>query len=277
MEPQRYSNSQFKVEVGDQVATIWPAKFLDADGHARAEEGGIPAALTLARLLSEMRFDDEIRVIVLHRGGKNHTGNPSSHYRGAAWQKKVNQPQNKWRTWGGIVRLMEIMCLTEKVIVTQLDGDVIGGGCYLALAADFIVARKGSRFMDHHLGMGEAEPFGPPFGFVPGDGGLSLAPLFFSPPIAKEFLMLAKEFTAEELAAQGVINYAVDADKIDGVVADLVARLLKRPAYALAWAKRVANKHVIQQLNLTLDAGVGYQMTGMAQLEMQGWEDRLTL
>jgi enoyl-CoA hydratase/carnithine racemase len=89
--------------------------------------------------------------------------------------------------------------------------------------------------------------------------------------------MLARGFTAEELEERGVINYAVEADKLDGVVADLVKRLLARPAYPLAWAKRVANKHVIHQLNLTLDAGVGYQMIGMAQLEMQGWEDRLTL
>jgi enoyl-CoA hydratase/carnithine racemase len=145
------------------------------------------------------------------------------------------------------------------------------------MAADIVVAVDDARFMDHHLGMGKGDPYGPPYGFVPGDGGLSLAPLFFSPPVAKEFLMLAREFTGQELADRGAINYAVGADEIDAKVAELAKQLLARPAYPLAWAKRVANKHVVQQLNLTLDAGVAYQMVGMAQLEMQEWVDRLRL
>jgi hypothetical protein len=64
---------------------------------------------------------------------------------------------------------------------------------------------------------------------------------------------------------------------VDAVVADLVTRLLKRPAYPLAWAKRVANRHVVDQLNRTLDAGAGYEMIGLSQLERQGWVDKTTL
>ena len=61
---------------------------------------------------------------------------------------------------------------------------------------------------------------------MPGDGGVSLAPLYFSPPLAKEFLMLGREYTARELAQHGLINYAVPASELDATVANLVWRLL---------------------------------------------------
>ena len=95
--------------------------------------------------------------------------------------------------------------------------------------------------------------------------------------IAKEMLMLGKSFTAKELAAQGVINYAVPESEVDAKVADLVKRLLDRPAYPLAWCKRAVNKHIVDQLNRTLDAGAGYEMIGLSQLERQGWIDKKSL
>ena len=60
---------------------------------------------------------------------------------------------------------------------------------------------------------------------------------------------------------------------MDGVV----QRLLQRPAYALAWTKRVVNRVVVDQLNRTLDAGVGYEMVSFLQAERQGWKDRIEL
>jgi enoyl-CoA hydratase len=237
----------------------------------------IPGQLALANLLDQLRADDEVRVIVLHRGGPNHAGNSTEHYNSHAWQDHHNDPVNIYRTFSGIVRLHETMAAIEKPIVAQIDGDVIGGGCYIALSADLIVAREDARFCDHHLAMGQAAPLGPPFGLVPGDGGVALAPLFFSPTLAKEFLLLGRGFTAKELEQRGVINYAVPANQVDGVVQGLVERLLKRPAYPLAWAKRVVNRQVVDQLNRTLDAGAGYEMIGLAQLERQGWVDKTTL
>ena len=86
--------------------------------------------------------------------------------------------------------------------------------------------------------------------------------------------MLPRAFTAREFADRGLINYAVPAADVAAKVDELVQRLLKRPAYPLAWAKRVANRHVVDQLNRTLDAGAGYEMIGLSQLERQGWVDK---
>ena len=266
----------FRCELENQVATIWT--HTEEQQHIADTGSKRPTGhVALANLFCDLRRDDAVRVIVLHRGGESFTGNSTEHYEGEHWKSRVNEPSNRWRTSMGIARLLETMAAIEKPIIAQVDGDLIGGGVYLALSSDLIVAREDARFIDHHLGMGQTSPIGPPFGFVPGDGGLSLAPLYFSPPVAKEFLMLAKGFTARELADRGVINYAVSENEIDDVVGDLVRRLLLRPAYPLAWAKRVANRGVIEQLNKTLDAALAWQALGISQLERQGWVDKLTL
>jgi len=271
------TSPHFTVKRDGQVATIWARRSEGLKPEEREAASSIPSALALANLFDGLRADDGIRVIVLHRGGVHHGGHTTKRYASEEWKAHHNDPVNIWRTFSGIIRLHEVMASIEKPIIAQVDGDLIGGGCYIALSADLIVAREDARFGDHHLAMGQFDPVGPPFGLVPGDGGVSLTPLYFSPPLAKEFLMLGKSYTAKELAERGIINYAVPENEIDGVVADLVRRLLERPAYPLAWAKRVANRHVVDQLNRTLDAGAAYEMIGLSQLERLGWIDKKTL
>ena len=68
-----------------------------------------------------------------------------------------------------------------------------------------------------------------------------------------------------ELARLGLINYAVPAAELDAKVDDIVQRLLQKSAYALARTKRLLNRRVVDQLNLTLDASVGYEMVNWLQ------------
>ena len=83
--------------------------------------------------------------------------------------------------------------------------------------------------------------------------------LKFSRALAMEYLLLARPFTAKELAAMGVINYAVPRDQLDAKTKEIAGRLLKRNAYALAYNKRVLNKQALAQFNLVHDAALGYE------------------
>jgi enoyl-CoA hydratase len=71
--------------------------------------------------------------------------------------------------------------------------------------------------------------------------------------------MLARPFTAKELAAMGVVNYAVPAAELDAKTNEIATRLLKRNAYALALTKRILNKQVMASFNLVHDAALGYE------------------
>ena len=85
--------------------------------------------------------------------------------------------------------------------------------------------------------------------------------------------MLRRTFSGRELADMHLINRAVPAGELDATVDDFVRRLLQRPAYALAWTKRVVNRHVVEQLNRTLDAGAAFEMVTFLQAERAGFAD----
>ena len=231
----------------------------------------------LGCVFSDLRSDNDIRVIVFtgHPGEFYEPGDPDF-YDNAELRRYVTDPARAYKTFTGIVRTHMAMAEIEKPIVGKITGNAIGFGSSLAFACDLIVAEENVRFIDIHLGQGDV-PYGPRFGIVAGDGGCSLLPLFMTPAKAKEFLFLAKEYTGRQLADMNIINYAVPAAQLDSVTDDIVERLLNRGAFALAWTKRAANRHVVNQLNLTLDAAAAYEMVNFLQIERLNGADPKTL
>jgi enoyl-CoA hydratase len=264
------------VELEPPVCTIRICHPKRAGGHMHWDLGAV---------FSDLRGEDSVRVIVL-TGEK-----PDIFSVGPTTQEyddnvpdlttgnmtPMNDPHRNWRTFTGLVRCHESMAAIEKPIIAKINGENIAFGSSIMFSSDLIYARDDARIGDNHLGMGEIEPYGPRWGMVPGDGGAALAPLYFSPPLAKEYLMLGRTYTGRELADMHLINGAVPADQLDAVVDDVVERLLKRPAYALAWTKRVTNRLLVDQLNRALDAGVGYEMTTFLQIERGGWRENFDL
>jgi enoyl-CoA hydratase/carnithine racemase len=227
----------------------------------------------LGEIFSEMRSDNRIRVIVMTGPGNGnfHAGKRNRYAENPA----PRDQENEWLNFAGLRRFHEETASSEKILVAKVNGDAIGFGQSLVFAADIIVAQEDALIADFHLGMGEIGDYGPPFGVVPGDGGCALIPLFMPPALAKEYLLLGRQFRAAELARLGIINYAVPASRLDATVDGLVERLLKRPAYGLAWAKRIANRRVVNHLNLTLDAAAAYEQLHLMQTEKLGWKDQL--
>jgi enoyl-CoA hydratase/carnithine racemase len=259
------------VELSGQVATIKVR-------HPKMPGGDIH--WDLGEAFSDLRTMDEIRVIVLtgtHEGIFSVGPLTSQYDRQQEPGNDRNDPHRHWHTFTGLVRCHEAMAQIEKVIVAKLNGDAFAFGASILFGCDLIYARPDARVADNHLAMGELEPYGPRYGIVPGDGGMATVPLFMAPTLVKEYLMLGRVFTGQELADMHVINAAVPAEDLDAHVARVVERLLQRPAYALAWTKRVVNRIVVDQLNRTLDAGAGYEMVSFLQAERQGWKDRTEL
>lgn len=279
------------VEMGDyraidvlasgQVATIT----ILASVKKGADQSPPDTHAELASAFTKLRDDNSIRVIVLTgTDGRFHVPPSKEIYMDKKRSARMNEPGVAWRTFMGIIRCHQAMAEIEKPIIAKVNGDAIGFGQSLVFASDIIVASEGAKFMDHHMGgvfsasySGVMKEGGHEFSSVPGDGGAALIPLYMSPAKAKEYLMLAKPYSAVELAELGIINYAVPADELDSKVNDIVNRLLQRGAYALAWAKRVANRRVVEQLNMSLDAGVAYEMVTWLQREKLGWVEKKTL
>lgn len=257
-----------RVEARDQVATVT----MEAPQHYRKPT--VARAWELATALSDLRADNAVRVVVLTgEGGAFGLAPTAESYASGNATRNGTDPHGSWLTFTGIVRCHQTMAEMEKPIVARVNGDAIGFAQSLAFACDLIVAVEDARFVDHHMGgtitasqFGNTSQIGAEqFCAVPGDGGMALVPLFMTPVKAKEALMLAKIYTGSELARMNVINYAVPADQLDAKVDELVGALLQRNASTLAWTKRVVNRHVVNQLNLTLDASVAYEMAYFGQ------------
>lgn len=229
----------------------------------------------LGRVLTELRMDNRVRVIVITGKGDSFlVVRPPESYHTESGRRARTEPRNMWDSFTGTAIMHETMAQIEKPIIAKVNGDAVGFGSSLVFACDLIVAREDAQIADTHMGMGEFPNVGPgEFALIPGDGGTALVPLFMSPAVAKEYLMLARPFTAAELARLGIINYAVPKQELNSTVNELVGRLLKRSAYALAWTKRTANQRVMDSLTKSLDAGLAYEMVNFLQWERMGWAD----
>jgi enoyl-CoA hydratase len=242
-----------------QVATI---ELKRIEKHVREvmrtqKRGGAQRAAEVARALHELREDQNIRVIVITGKNDVFTIPPSSY-------GHHGNPGNDWDIMAGVTKAVEIMCTIEKPVIAKVNGHAVGFGANLVLACDFIVAREDAIIADHHMSAGELQIDGQTVGsadhcMVTGDGGSVFAPLKMPLAMAKEYLMLARPFTAKELAGMGVVNYAMPAEELDAKTNEIVQRLLRRNAYALAMTKRILNKQALAQFNMSHDASLAYE------------------
>jgi enoyl-CoA hydratase len=242
------------VTIQDQIATIEMKRIEQALRGGKGAHRGVE----LARALAELRDDKSVRVIVLTGKEDVFTIPPSSY-------GHHGNPGNDWDITMGCTRALETLCTIEKPVIARVNGHAVGFGASVVMGCDFIVAREDAIIADHHMSCGEIVIDGEVRGsadhcMVTGDGGSVFAPLKMPFNIAKEYLLLAKPFTAKELAALGVVNYAVPADQLDAKTNEIAQRLLKRNAYALALNKRVLNKYAMANFNMVHDAAIGYEM-----------------
>ena len=219
--------------------------------------GGVQRAAEVGRALNELREDNSVRVIIITGKEDVFTIPPSSY-------GHHGNPGVDWDIMSGVTRAVEIMCTIEKPVIAKVNGHAVGFGANLVLACDFIIAREDAIIADHHMSAGELMIDGEQKGsadhcMVTGDGGAVFAPMKMPMNMAKEYLMLARPFTAKELAGMGVVNYALPADQIDAKTQEIAERLLKRNPNALALTKRVLNKQLLAQFNMVHDASLGYE------------------
>jgi enoyl-CoA hydratase len=90
------------------------------------------------------------------------------------------------------VALMEL----PTPVIAAVNGHAYGGGLETALACDFIYAARGARFALSEVRLG----------IMPGGGGTQNLPRAVGERRAKELILTAKAFNAEEGAAWGLIN-----------------------------------------------------------------------
>jgi 2-(1,2-epoxy-1,2-dihydrophenyl)acetyl-CoA isomerase len=125
-------------------------------------------------------------------------------------------------------RVAEAAIESSVPIVAKVNGDAVGAGMAVTLVADFAISVDTARF-----GAGFVK-----VGLVPDTGGTFLLPQMLGLRTAKDLAITGRLVDAEEAAEMGIVNRTVDAEALDGAVADLLETLKSRPTRTIGLIKQ---------------------------------------
>jgi enoyl-CoA hydratase/carnithine racemase len=125
-------------------------------------------------------------------------------------------------------RISERMLFGAKPVVGAVQGWAVGGGFAWTLNCDFALWAEGAVGFLPEIAYGL---------FVSG-GASWLLPRLAAPTVAREMIYRGRRMTAAELAAAGVANRVVPADRLATEVMALAQELAALPPDAVARAKR---------------------------------------
>lgn len=184
----------------------------------------------------------EIRVVVL-------TGRGRAFCTGGDVREIIGELLHRDRD--GLLAFTRLTCDLVRAIralpapvVASLNGTVAGAGAAIALAADFRVAASTARiaFLFTRVGLAGSDM-----------GVAFLLPRIVGLGRATELLMRGEFLEPEEARRIGLYNTVVAPGSLATATEDLVARLARGPARALAATKQALNRELFADLEAALD------------------------
>ncbi len=124
--------------------------------------------------------------------------------------------------------------------ISLVEGETLGGGFEMALAADVVIAEKRARF-----GFPETQ-----FGLFPGMGAFSFLARRISPALAKRLITSGNIYTAAELYEMGVVDLLADDGKGEEMLHHYIKRRQSREGGYFAVDKIMAEHSPISRAEL---------------------------
>lgn len=221
--------------VENRVATIT----LNRPDKRNAFNAGLVTELKEA--FKKADFDENVRVVLLKANGQVFSAGADLAYliQMRNYQFDQNVSDNL-----AMAELFKSIYQHSKVVVAQVEGHALAGGCGLATVCDFTFAVPEALF-----GYTEVK-----IGFIP-----AIVMVFLIRKIgegkAKELLLSGKMISAEEAQHYGLINKVVAADKISETVNNFIHQLVVECS---GDALRITKEMIAHVQNLNLDDAIRY-------------------
>ncbi|MEU0408932.1 enoyl-CoA hydratase-related protein [Streptomyces griseorubiginosus] len=139
-----------------------------------------------------------------------------------------------------------------KPVVAAITGYALGGGCELALCADFRIAAENAK-------LGQPEIL---LGLVPGAGGTQRLARLVGPSKAKDLIFTGRMVKADEALTLGLVDRVVPADEVYPQAHAWAAKLAQGPAIAL----RAAKESIDTGLETDIETGLAVERNWFAGL-----------
>ena len=139
-----------------------------------------------------------------------------------------------------------------KPVVAAVTGYALGGGCELALCADYRIAAEDAK-------LGQPEIL---LGLIPGAGGTQRLARLIGPSRAKDLIFTGRQVRASEALELGLVDRVVPAAEVYEQAREWAAKLARGPALAL----RAAKESVDTGLDAGIDTGLAVERTWFASL-----------
>ncbi len=143
-------------------------------------------------------------------------------------------------------------------VIAAVNGAAVAGGLELVLMCDFAYASKTARFALSEVSLG----------LMPGGGGTQTLPRAVGERRAKELILAARPFSAEEALAWGVVNRVCEPARLIGETLEAASRIAANAPLSVAQARRAIRD------GLQRDLAAGLQVEIDAYNRLVGTEDR---
>ncbi|MFS1525769.1 enoyl-CoA hydratase [Microbulbifer sp. 2304DJ12-6] len=252
--------TKIKISANETVGRVTTDIFYEEEHPVLYKVDGPIAYLTLNRVKyhnsqnSQMLYalddsfykacdDDHVKVIVLRANGKHFSaghdiGSPGRDFdQGRNDRRSMNyNHDNKPGAEKAYIREAEVyleFCRrwrgVPKPTIAQVHKGCIAGGLMLAWVCDLIIASDDAFFQDPVVQMGfpGVEYFAHPFEL--------------NVRLAKEFLLLGEQWSAERVLAAGMINKVVPRQQLEATVKSWGEKIATQPRLALSLSKKACN------------------------------------
>jgi enoyl-CoA hydratase len=191
----------------------------------------------MAEALDELRYDNEVRIVVITGAGDK------AFVAGADINEFAGRTAVQQRA---VMKARSIFTAAEdfpKPLIAMINGFCLGGGCELALSCDIRIASDKARFGQPEINLG----------IIPGGGGTQRMTRLIGEGKAMQLILTGEIIDAQEAYRLGLVNEVHPHTELESKTMELANRIAEKSPVALAMAKTAVKNAARMNLREGLD------------------------